>query len=478
MADDIDNSEKVVDYLRDDVKRRKEQRARLIIVITIAVLTLLFAAWNIWRMVIAVQEPVVTIKDVTRPEIPVPGVVFCGTSLDMPVNCFKAAMNQADDNYAAAPPCDEYIRTPTDASDYINLKGFVNLTNYYCYEFNPSVPASGDGPPLNYNGTIQKIIFSIWSKTKANNTLGAITNDAWYFYAIFSEVEDPKDATFQIVKFPAISYVYFKRLEKYDSTRSDAITGGRSSSHQTGGTHVELETSLATYDIEGFGISSNLWGIFRIIPERYNYDAASGIYSYPVEIWNNRVEFTLLQMAANMGGFVSILSALYLLLFGTRRTVPWGVVQKYLLKNIPPPPPVYTPMTLPPYADGHSNAPDKVADTNRTSHPDTSHVGPTTNNLNEVTPYPTDAYPTTASPPAPFPYYGLDPADRLHHSSAVDDSRETDHERASFYEVNDPVVLRLRQELRMEVQSTIANELAKMRAYLNKYYFQGEFKSE
>jgi len=72
MASEIDSSEKVTDYLRDsDVKRRKEKKARLIIVFTIAFLTLLFAAWNIWRMVIAVQEPVVTIKDVTRSEIPV-----------------------------------------------------------------------------------------------------------------------------------------------------------------------------------------------------------------------------------------------------------------------------------------------------------------------------------------------------------------------------------------------------------------------
>ncbi|CAG8555989.1 7208_t:CDS:2 [Paraglomus occultum] len=472
MADEIDSNEKMADLLRDhDIRKQKEKRARLIIVLTIAFLTLLFAAWNIWRMVIAVEEPVVTIKDVTRPEIPVPGVVFCGTTLDMPVNCFKAAMNQADDNYAAAPPCDEYIRTPTDASQYINMQGFVNLTGYYCYEFNPSVPASGDGPPLHYNSSIQKIIFSLWSKEKANNTLGAITNDAWFFYAIFSEAEDPKDAMFQIVKFPTISYLYFKRLEKYDSTKSDAITGGRSTEHLTNGANVELETSLSTFAIEGFGISANLWGLFRIIPERYNFDAAASSYTYPVEIWNNRVEFTLLQMAANMGGFVSILSALYLLLFGTRRTVPWGVVQKYLLKSIPPPPPVYTPAALPPY---------QAAETKRKNQPE-----PTPNRPNELTPYPVDAYPTTASPPAPFPYYGLDPADRLltverHNSTseAADDGRDSDQERASFYELNDPVVLRLRQELRMEVQSTIANELAKMRAYLNKYYFQGEFKTD
>ncbi|CAG8493344.1 3751_t:CDS:2 [Paraglomus brasilianum] len=472
MASEIDSSEKVTDYLRDsDVKRRKEKKARLIIVFTIAFLTLLFAAWNIWRMVIAVQEPVVTIKDVTRSEIPVPGVVFCGTSLDMPINCFKAAMNQADDNYAAAPPCDEYIRSPTDASSYVNLQGFVNLTNYYCYEFNPSVPASGDGPPLRYNSTIQKIILSLWSKTKANNTLGAITNDAWYLYAVFSEVEDPRDAMFQIVKFPAITYVYFKRLEKYDSTKSDAITGGRSSAHQNNGAHVELDTTLSTFDIEGFGISANLWGIFRIIPERYNFDAAALSYTYPVEIWNNRVEFTLLQMAANMGGFVSILTALYLLLFGTRRTVPWGVVQKYVLKNIPPPPPVYTPATLPPYADSRFHASDQ-AEANRMNNLES------TTNHPEVTPYPDDAYPTTASPPAPFPYYGLDPADRLLTAERHNNEAADDQEAANFYELNDPVMLRLRQELRMEVQSTIANELAKMRAYLNKYYFQGEFKSE
>jgi hypothetical protein len=55
---------------------------------------------------------------------------------------------------------------------------------------------------------------------------------------------------------------------------------------------------------------------------------------YPVELWYNRVEFTLLQLTANMGGFVSILSALYLLLFGTRRVESSGGVQRYVSNTV------------------------------------------------------------------------------------------------------------------------------------------------
>ncbi|PKY50862.1 hypothetical protein RhiirA4_272639 [Rhizophagus irregularis] len=47
--------------------------------------------------------------------------------------------------------------------------------------------------------------------------------------------------------------------------------------------------------------------------------------------------------AANMGGFVSILSAAYFILFGSQRVNPWGIVQRHILKSVPTVPPVYMP---------------------------------------------------------------------------------------------------------------------------------------
>ncbi|RIA84720.1 hypothetical protein C1645_783517 [Glomus cerebriforme] len=39
-----------------------------------------------------------------------------------------------------------------------------------------------------------------------------------------------------------------------------------------------------------------------------------------------------------MGGFISILSALYLVLFGSKKVNPWGIVQRYIFKSRPMPP--------------------------------------------------------------------------------------------------------------------------------------------
>ncbi|RIA91166.1 hypothetical protein C1645_768197, partial [Glomus cerebriforme] len=38
-----------------------------------------------------------------------------------------------------------------------------------------------------------------------------------------------------------------------------------------------------------------------------------------------------------MGGFISILSALYFVLFGSQKVNPWGIVQRYILKSVPAP---------------------------------------------------------------------------------------------------------------------------------------------
>jgi hypothetical protein len=119
---------------------------------------------------------------------------------------------------------------------------------------------------------------------------------------------------------PSISYLYFKRTEKYRTTNSDAIIGGvgGDGEYHKGAT-VALDTQFTSVVIGGFGISPNMWGILRIIPQNYEEDTKTNRQVYPVELWYNRVEFTLLQLTANIAGFVSILSALYLLLIGTRR---------------------------------------------------------------------------------------------------------------------------------------------------------------
>lgn len=45
-------------------------------------------------------------------------------------------------------------------------------------------------------------------------------------------------------------------------------------------------------------------------------------------------------------------------------------------------------------------------------------------------------------------------------------------------DLDDPRILRIRHELRAEVQRTIANELAKLRLFLSKYYLKDIVKAE
>ncbi|CAG8499749.1 1278_t:CDS:2 [Ambispora leptoticha] len=439
-----------------DLRRAKENRVKLAILIVIGVLIAGFATWNIWRMVQAIQSPVVSVRDAVRSEIPVPGLVFCGLTLDQPIQCFKSAFNAADDEYNKGDPCDEYLsRERFDGTSFYNMYGFYNLTGQYCYIFDPRRPYNNAlGPPLRYNNSTQKIALALWSSVNANNTLGAITIDEWYFFGIFTERENPQDVKFQIVKMPAISYLYFSRIEKKQNINLDVITGGG-----TGNTEydpnadVELDTSFDSFAISGFGISPNLWSLFRIIPKDYKFDPVAKLQAYSIQIWFGRVEFTLLQLTANMGGFVSILSALYFILLGSRRVDPWGIIQRYVLKSVPP---AYTP-TVFPY-----------------SYTDTKHQ--------QEEPLSNLAQAEALHPP------GADQNSRLGFSGASTSTPSSVYQPSDIGIVpgiyhpqgdySDPQIERLRNELRAEIQGTIAQEIGKLRVYLSKYYFRDLAPSE
>ncbi|CAG8836499.1 24145_t:CDS:2, partial [Racocetra persica] len=159
--------------------------------------------WNIYRMIEAVSSPVVSLRSVIRSRIPVPGAVICGVTLDRPVLCYKSAFNAADDNHELGASCNEYLtNTRMDATQFINMRGFDNLTRQYCHIFNPTNPVN-ESPgvnPLVFDNSTQKIALALWSSEAANNTLGAITQSRWFFFGIFNELEDPTHVKFQIVK--------------------------------------------------------------------------------------------------------------------------------------------------------------------------------------------------------------------------------------------------------------------------------------
>ncbi|CAG8786262.1 7294_t:CDS:2, partial [Cetraspora pellucida] len=103
----------------------------------------------------------------------VPGVVICGITLDRPVLCYKSAFNAADDNYELGASCNEYLtNNRMDATKFINMRGFDNLTQQYCYIFNPTNPVNGSSGvnPLEFDNSTQKIALALWSSEAANNT--------------------------------------------------------------------------------------------------------------------------------------------------------------------------------------------------------------------------------------------------------------------------------------------------------------------
>ncbi|CAG8602261.1 11257_t:CDS:2 [Ambispora gerdemannii] len=398
-----------------DVRRSRESRVKLAILIIIGVLIAGFATWNIWRMVEAIQSPVVSVRNANRAEIP-------------------------------GEPCNEYLTNARyDGTNFVNMKGFYNLTGQFCYIFDPQKPANdSSGPPLKYNNATQKIALALYSSKKANNTLGAITNDEWYFFGVFTEREDPTKVRFQIVKMPAISYLYFKRTEIKQNINLDAITGGGTGDTAYDPTaDVQLDTSFTSFEISGFGIGPTLWCIFRIIPQNYKTDPKTDTQIYPIQMWFRRVEFTLLQLTANMGGFVSILSAIYFILLGSRRVDPWGVVQRYVI------PPAYTPTVFPytdtkhhPQDDPSSNTPHTQAETlygNLSETQNSQRFGGTSTSSSVYQPSEVGVVPGMYLPQDDY---------------------------------NDPQIQRLRNELRAEIQGIIAQEIGKLRVYLSKYYFR------
>ncbi|CAG8796109.1 36629_t:CDS:2, partial [Racocetra persica] len=250
--------------------------------------------------------------------------------LDQQAECYKSEFNAADDDHTKGKKCDEYLSTERiDATIFINMRGYDNLTQLYCYILNTSRPfnESHGVNPLVFDNSTQKIAIVLWSSKLANNTKLGMTEDHWFMFGTFTESEDYRYIKFQIVKMPSISYLYFKRIEKYGIDNNDILTGGTTG--QTIQKSVELDKTFTSFAIAGFALSPNLWGLFRIIPEEYVKNVKINAQEYPVEHWNDRIEFTLFQLTANMGGFLSVLSIIYLVLFGSRRINPWGIVQRH-----------------------------------------------------------------------------------------------------------------------------------------------------
>ncbi|CAG8554165.1 6597_t:CDS:2 [Cetraspora pellucida] len=214
------------------------------------------------------------------------------------------------------------------------MRGY-DLDNQFCRILDPSRPFNKyiGVNPLVFNNSTQKIAIALWSDEETNNTKLNITQDRWFTYGIFTEYEDPKYAKFQIVKMPSLSYLYVTRIEIYDVAKADAIIGSRTG--QKSDTIVKYDKMFTSFNIAGFAISNHLWELFRIIPANYVNNTRINSQEYPVQLWYCRVEFTLLQLAANMGGFLSALSVIYFTLFGSRKMNPWGIIQRYILKTVP-----------------------------------------------------------------------------------------------------------------------------------------------
>ncbi|CAG8663024.1 568_t:CDS:2 [Cetraspora pellucida] len=452
MSDSPQKKVVSIDTSRFEEIRAKEGKAKLIVLVVIILLTAIYGAWNIYRMIEAVSSPVVSLRSVIRSSIPVPGVVICGVTLDRPVLCYKSAFNAADDNYQLGASCNEYLtNNRMDATKFINMRGFDNLTQQYCYILNPTKPVNGSSgvDPLEFDNSTQKIALALWSSEAANNTLGAITQDRWFFFGIFNELEDPT-------------------IEKYDVVKTDAITGGGTSSGiQTRpgvGANILYEPAFTSFAIEGFQVDSHLWVLFRIIPSNYVTNAKTNTQEYPVEIWYSRVEFSLFQLAANMGGFVSILSAAYFILLGSRRVNPWGVVQRYILKSVPPPP-EFGEFASKPYAENsniHSQY-ENVDNFSSNSFHRASGTG--------YPPFDTQKHQEMGmAVPSQFDI-PQSPEQQLHR-----EYMERYIEPLPSPDMDDPRIQKIRNELKAEVQRTIANELAKLKLYLSKYYLKDVIK--
>ncbi|CAI2167542.1 2396_t:CDS:10 [Funneliformis geosporum] len=458
----------------EEEQRRKEGKAKLVILIIIGILTAAYGSWNVYRMVVAVRSPVVTMRTSIRQNIPA-----------------------ADDDHTKGASCNQHLTNfSMDATSFVNMRGYDELEKLNCYIFNPYQKLNGSygDNALYFDNSTQKVALALWANENANNTLGAITQERWFFFGIFAERDDPTKVKFQIVKMPSISYVYFRRIERYDVVRSDAITGGGSvASELKPDAKVEFDTTFSSFSLPGFIISPNLWEIIRIIPSNYVLNPEFNKQEYPVTIYYNRVEFTLLQLAANMGGFVSILSAAYFILFGSRRVNPWGLVQRHILKNVPAPPPVYVP-TVKPYSEktqdlekGPMEFQSQPEDQNNdiyqpaTSRPYVHELDLPVQNVSRhqvtgdhYTPMQHMQQNTTESISPIYPVYPIGPQGSQIPPPPISPRGLTVLEQ----DMDDPRIQRIRHELKAEVQITIAREFAKLRLFLSKYYLKDVIKSE
>ncbi|CAG8467240.1 5007_t:CDS:2 [Racocetra fulgida] len=195
-------------------------------------------------------------------------------------------------------------------------------------------------------------------------------------------------------------------IEKYDVVKTDAITGGGTSSgtQTQPGANIIYETSFTSFALEGFQIDSHLWVLFRIIPSNYVTNARTNSQEYPVDIWYNR----------------SV-----------------------------PPPPEFGSFASKPYAE-NSNA-----------HPQYELLQHTSGKESPL--FNTQMHQEMGMMQSP--------EQQLHR-----EYMERYIEPLPSPDLDDPKLQKIRNELKAEVQRTIANELAKLKLFLSKYYLKDVIK--
>ncbi|KAJ3335555.1 hypothetical protein HDU93_005064 [Gonapodya sp. JEL0774] len=328
----------------------------LILVVILLAAAVAWIVFNVQRL--ANAKPVMEIGKAVVGQMQIPPIVVCSPHITA-IICQTSFWSSAADDVGKCPDGSVSRSGLNVTAKLLTVGDFPQLavwnSAWSCFLFNPSKTFNFD-PATGVERVVLVATSDQLTNVSQENTASiSFTSPQWILIGKVDITSSSGPLMILLVKSNLSNRTWYSQPYTLDATptvlsfdfdwlMSPAVVN-------TPFTRIEVETggapqvdltwktkSQQLYD--GFANSPNIWALIRLYPDlsKSNIVATTKglkVESYSVETQNGTYSFTFPNFIGTFGGVATGSFALYIVLFGSAKINPWGVMQRWFFKSTP-----------------------------------------------------------------------------------------------------------------------------------------------